>query len=837
MRRLATAALCTVAVITTAGLYFARPGPADQPDAEPSSTRASPAHHDAYDRSPFDLFAGALRGRVVNGDGPVADASVLLIDHRAAGTIGSEPCPCDPEWGPYDGLLDEFCECREADRLLADMLTALVGESPVIAGDTTDEDGGFEIPTPPPGIYVLFAEHPTAGAGLVSDLAADEEEEIEITLLPAAEFTGEVVDDFEEPLADARIVALHIATGRAMETTSDEAGAFCFSGVHDGEYYVMADKEAFFPSVELRFEDEDWLGIWLTSPRQIAGLVKTPRGGPAASVAITLRGFEDRHDTVSGSDGRFGFSEIEAGEYYVVAESRDLLAGKLITVEPGEDRQRVLLELEWVTGSDLVGVVTDDSGDPIAGARVRVEGDETWGTDTVFTDAEGRYHVRPLAPGEYDLTADAPGHGQLCGWVEIDPDQTTELDLSLSRGGIVRGVVQTADGEPVADAFVSLETTEDWETAEEDDFDVFDDGDYDDSEDDLDTPEAFIDGEFCIMLEAVTAADGSFTLDGVTAGEYELTVEHDGPSLYTETFRLPNRDLQITLPTEGVLEGQVVDAHGAAVPFASLTLHPEDGISRGYDADENGDFEIDGISDGAYQLLAAPRDGPQIKRRAEARLEVDGPGSLAPLLLELEPGYQLSGRVLDPDGYLVEAASVWLHRDDGTEHRLLSDDGSFAVDQLPAGAYRVAAAVPAFGSRGQRVVIAGGDAEVTLQLDGDGAGDTFGFTGHRYLANFGAPPSQIRGLGLRIGNPARGPLDSVSFSFEDLGLEAEDSPEMAEALAALELAAEQFRREETSWHEEGLDEPFDDEDEELEEGWDDVDLWGEDADFSGFDEF
>jgi outer membrane receptor protein involved in Fe transport len=85
--------------------------------------------------------------------------------------------------------------------------------------------------------------------------------------------------------------------------------------------------------------------------------------------------------------------------------------------------------LQAGTTGKIVGEVIDaDTGDPLAGAQVRIEGTRT-GT---LTDNEGHYFLLDIHPGTYSVTSSLIGHQQVSkSEVEVFVDGTTRVDFQL----------------------------------------------------------------------------------------------------------------------------------------------------------------------------------------------------------------------------------------------------------------------------------------------------------------------------------------------------------------------------------------------------------------------
>ena len=84
----------------------------------------------------------------------------------------------------------------------------------------------------------------------------------------------------------------------------------------------------------------------------------------------------------------------------------------------------------------LFGVVKDSTGGVIANCRIRVQNRATGVAREQATDGNGLYHFEVLPPGEYELTAEAPGFKQFRdSQVRIQVAQLSRLSLQLEVGG------------------------------------------------------------------------------------------------------------------------------------------------------------------------------------------------------------------------------------------------------------------------------------------------------------------------------------------------------------------------------------------------------------------
>src|SRR6266540_3513820 len=97
-------------------------------------------------------------------------------------------------------------------------------------------------------------------------------------------------------------------------------------------------------------------------------------------------------------------------------------------------------------------VVADDTGNPIANARVTLAS-TALGTPVVLTDADGRFAF-PAPPTRSNVVANKTGYGH----GEVTPaDGSRSIELRLKRGAAISGTVVDHVGGPAANVRVVVE--------------------------------------------------------------------------------------------------------------------------------------------------------------------------------------------------------------------------------------------------------------------------------------------------------------------------------------------------------------------------------------------
>jgi len=309
-----------------------------------------------------------------------------------------------------------------------------------------------------------------------------------ITLRPAIEYTGVVIDPEERPVEGAEVVIL--ATPGAMTDLEPQEDRFVTDS--DGRFVFHAPDDALFEARHpgfspgrARLDTTAQVSHRLTihlgpagetrGQAHIAGRVLDDAGEPVDDALVTCRFMSERPGTgegevrsssqaVSDDEGRFTLDDLDEGQYMVMATRAGYAPARVELVAAGTED----LELRLSDGASLRGQVVDaETSEPLAGfsvvvlLRVSELGRETYQTATVF-DPDGRYEIVGLAPGDYDVIATArdyaPSREQHIVIPDPMPEAPVEADFQLGRGGRITGtVIDTETRQPLEHARVSVE--------------------------------------------------------------------------------------------------------------------------------------------------------------------------------------------------------------------------------------------------------------------------------------------------------------------------------------------------------------------------------------------
>ncbi|NVB36191.1 carboxypeptidase regulatory-like domain-containing protein, partial [Pseudenhygromyxa sp. WMMC2535] len=357
----------------------------------------------------------------------------------------------------------------------------------------------------------------------------------------------------------------------------------------------------------------------------IRGRVLDLAGAPLADALVWVLG--PAHSTSAGvavtrSDAQGGFELWAArGPRTVVAWAGGQVHGQREVLAPDEGVALVLAPASVLEGR----VVDARDGAPVPGALVSPGGHFGSGYD-VRSDAEGRFRISALEPGDYRpaaKTRDRHGHAETLVALGLG-ERVTELEIRVRPGVTVRGRVELVEsGLPCTHGSLRLHSRAHGEYAELD-------------------------------------PRGRVELIGVPPGRYAVALScRDAiprpryPDLLVRDDHVGGLRWEVI---EGLkIRGQVVDERGRGIPGVPLRLRARLGGSVAELAsredeysDERGNFVFAGLEPGRYAIALGPsthRPGP-----AEPVVVELGARDLDDLRVVLPAAASLRGRTTDAAG-------------------------------------------------------------------------------------------------------------------------------------------------------------------------------------------
>lgn len=319
------------------------------------------------------------------------------------------------------------------------------------------------------------------------------------------------------------------------------------------------------------------------------------------------------------------------------------------------------------TGTAIIRgtVLAADTGAPVRRAQVRANTSDGRDSRVVLTDDQGRFELKDLVGGRYNLSASRTGYVSLQYGqrrpnergmpVEVAPGAVLDkIVFGLPRGGVIAGRLLDEAGDPLADAQVQLMRS------------------------------AFMPGGRRLQPAGrmdTTDDQGSFRLHGLAPGEYVVSAtmrsqmmsgppglvpgsdQGYAPTYYPGTPAM-NDAQRITVglgqevsgitfamtPTRVArISGRVTGGTpGTYEGFVSMSLEDVSagmGFGGGAGLQSDGTFEMTGIAPGRYVLRVQPR-GPRRDEDPVGVLAVTVAGAdLAGLVIPLHPPARITGRI------------------------------------------------------------------------------------------------------------------------------------------------------------------------------------------------
>lgn len=656
--------------------------------------------------------AGTVRGRILDAAGaPVPGARVAC-----SATDGGEEEESD----------DPMIAVRRAFSS-----TSMSSES--------SEDGTFEVVGLAGGSFELSATKSGFSKSAPLTVAVREgevTEDVELVLLPAVAISGRVVRASDGGAVEGAVVAVAVDRGGfghidwetepdaaagpdaipspegAVSARTDAGGAFVVEGVAAGKVTVEVRARGF---ASMKLEDVEAPGsgleVRLALGGAVEGRVVGKDGAPKSGVNLVLQqGMMDQvgSDTTD-SDGRYRIDFVPAGNYRLMMI--DVSSGNFmpkvanVAVREGEITVHDFGGSGARPTSTVTGRIVHEADGDVAGMMVLLMGS---GMKMGTTESDGTFRFEDVEGGKYTVLVQKGIMGGGASSVQVEVPAGRDVnDVILRISGLVlSGTVLDPDGKPVHFAQVQLVD-----------------------------PRAGDEESMTGMLsrhrgQAFTGEDGSFRMEGVPAGVFQLRVSGGGfVPAFVPGVSAGGSAVEVRMEKGASVVVRVEDADGAPVAGMHVTHEDAQGnrssaldmSSMGRVTDAEGRVTLT-LRPGEYTFRASGAGHPGGEVRAAAgggdiviRLPAAGTldvtvtdGSGAPVVGAIVVVRDASGRVVHP----ALDPMAMLAGDQGTDA-----DGRHHRAGLPAGEYEVEARLPGgTPARAKATVRAGLPTNVQVKL-------------------------------------------------------------------------------------------------------------------------
>jgi sarcosine oxidase gamma subunit len=635
---------------------------------------------------------------------PAAEISGLVVDTAGRPLATAQ---VEIEAQPFEGI--------ESVRAGADGRFRLTGLRP---------DGAYGLTVTLAGLAPRRTAVRTAPAGRPTPL-------VRIVLDRGQTASGRVADEDGRPIAGAELILVDPRLSAAVSrATSDAEGRFELRNLAAGKLDLIADHprytRAHLPGVAIPAGGPavDLGTVTMADGMAIEGRVTDTRGIPIVGAVVeatpesndlldrmSLRWGRDgmRGTTRTGTNGGFRVERLRRGAPYSVTAAR---SGYAPASAPGvQAPTEEPIRIEMKVARTLSGRVVGPEGEPVAGASLTwVEESRTGfgsfssGRTLGQTDAGGRFQVPDLLPGAVaDLVVRAEGyrHRKVSGLRIPEDRDLTDVKIALERSALLEVRVLSAEGEPVAGAWVRAEP----ERREP--------GPGLGLEVGLAMEDAFV--------EPVPTDAGGRCRLSVEPGVYQVEASgNDGQAVQRQVVAgSASTPVELRFPPGAQVSGRVVGEDGAGLGNVSVAMSQARSTVTWTQTEADGAFRFSSVPDGSYSVMASEMQS----ERSSALLEVVVAGEpVRNLELRLGPGSDLatlSGRLLGLSPEEIPQAQVSVLRGaDGPPMRgQVARDGSYRVDNLPPGEWRVQAYLPTGRGARETVRIEPGTRTATLDLE------------------------------------------------------------------------------------------------------------------------
>lgn len=259
-----------------------------------------------------------------------------------------------------------------------------------------------------------------------------------------------------EPLAGASVVAK--SAYREWKADTDDQGRFEITGLSPGPAELTVQAEGYGRESQAiqAVENAGEQTLRLKPERIIHLKLQDDSGQPISGVTVELldQARDDFRTMISEQDGM-----VVVRNLHFDARS---LSARLTHPEhvssAGFDREISLPESEAESSHALVmaragsiaGTVTDAAaGTPLNGARIRIGAVPSTDSPRDWSDYQGRYEIHGVTSGEVVVTVHRSDYAPELKIVTVESGNATKLDVALSPGGVLNGIVHNEEGKPV----------------------------------------------------------------------------------------------------------------------------------------------------------------------------------------------------------------------------------------------------------------------------------------------------------------------------------------------------------------------------------------------------
>lgn len=398
--------------------------------------------------------------------------------------------------------------------------------------------------------------------------------------------------------------------------------------------------------------------IALDSPVLVGRVVDTS-GDPVSGVRLGWRSGTKFLLSESDRDGVVEWREAGVFPAQIVSRDDDFISDGEWSHVSAEESQRA--EFTVIRGGVISGIVVDqETGEPVQDVWAQAFQQGRAGGASTPTGADGRFRIRGLATGSYDVAASmerqSVGYGLDLVSVKVDVDVAIEgIELTVDPGEILHGIVTWAGKEePAIRARVIAESTRSSQ------------GTASTSSDDR--------GRFQIRVPRYRESPWRLiasTTRGDSSWKSQAFLVATDPDSEPASESEPDREIDVRLVLEptGSIAGRFVDSSRAPIPHHTTWIaRSGEATRRSVEGDAEGRFVVEGLVSGEYLVGERPIAVNPGER-------TDG----VEIVCDRGLGLDLIGRVVDVAGEPIENVEVMAYLNSGFRQVKTDASGRFVL--------------------------------------------------------------------------------------------------------------------------------------------------------------
>lgn len=354
-----------------------------------------------------------------------------------------------------------------------------------VSSKSSPSDGSYTITGLPPGDYRIVREetegYPRVKISEVHEVTVKLGQAvagIDIPLDKGLTVSGVVMDTGGNVVPEAEVVANTEDHQTQERVFTEPDGSFEITGLsptHTLRVQATSSRDDtdkyesdVLGPIELLDAGVDGLVLELRHARnrRMAGVVVGPDGQPVAKAGILANPQDFRHfgnNATADEEGRFSIAGLAAGNYRIglarPGQSMWKVAGNspIYTISADSDLTDQRVVFGDLGALSISGTIRDVNGTPLTGALLEATGALGMVQSEQASDANGRYHIEGLSPGDYRLTAHHPEYTiqEILGVAAGSMDADFVLE---ARGAIEGTVVDAQSGMPLPKFKIGTQT-------------------------------------------------------------------------------------------------------------------------------------------------------------------------------------------------------------------------------------------------------------------------------------------------------------------------------------------------------------------------------------------